>query len=82
LIRNRKKGKSEAKKMTVSLAKIGDSQLADELSKLVDKNKQAGEIIDQIVGKEVVQSQPTKAEIAFKNMQEKKVIHCDFFLRS
>lgn len=78
-LRKKKKSKHNVKKMNETLAKLEDSRLADELSKLVDKNDKAGEIIEEIAKKKLVKSEPTKAEIAFKNMQEKKVSLFDKF---
>lgn len=52
---------------------IKDPKLAEELIKLAEEKKVPETLIEQIASKEIVKPQLTKAELAFKNKQEKMV---------
>ena len=76
----KKKKKQDSKKLSQTLSKLGDNKLAQELCKLVEKDDKAEQLLEQIAEKEFLKPGPTKAEIAFKNMQEKKVIFLNWSL--
>ena len=68
--------------MTSTLSKIPDPVLAEDLAKLVTKNQEEGsKIVQEIKKKEVIKPEPTKAELSFKNMQEKLVSLEYFFFK-
>lgn len=52
---------------------IKDPKLAEDLIKLTEIKKIEKDVIEQIASKEIVKPELTKAEIAFRNKQEKMV---------
>lgn len=73
---NARKKKSKDEERTLDEMKVGlikDPKLAEELIKLAEEKKVSEDLIEQIAGKEIVKPQLTKAELAFKNKQEKMV---------
>lgn len=73
---NARKKRSKDEERKLDQAKVGfikDQKLAEELIKLVEEKKVSDDLIEQIAGKEIIKPQLTKAELAFKNKQEKMV---------
>lgn len=52
---------------------IKDAKLAEELIRLSEEKKIDKDLIEQIASKEIVKPNLTKAELAFRNKQEKMV---------
>lgn len=70
----KKKSKDEERKLDeMKVGLIKDPKLAEELIKLAEEKKVPETLIEQIASKEIVKPQLTKAELAFKNKQEKMV---------
>lgn len=70
----KKKSKDEERKLDeMKVGLIKDPKLAEDLIKLAEEKKVSDDLIEQIAGKEIIKPQLTKAELAFKNKQEKMV---------